>query len=175
MKPLRYRWLALMAAIALAVSGVACGLWPDVRRVVFTVPWVTLAFSVVLALVALALAWRVRAYTKEPKRRPINAVFASRIAVLAQTCAVYGALLFGWAGGLLLYDLSLLRYRSVTENLPLTVANVVVGFGVCVAGCLAETWCKRPPDDPTDSQGSRDARAHDYPEGEGGYARHGDH
>ncbi|WP_030013716.1 MULTISPECIES: DUF3180 domain-containing protein [Micrococcales] len=176
MKPLRYRWLALIAAVALAAGGVVSGLWPDLRRVVFTVPWPTLALSTLLAVVCLVLAWRVRAYIKDPRRRPINAVFASRIAVLAQTCAVYGAILFGWAGGVLLYDLSLLRFRSGTENLFLTLANVGVGVGVCIAGCVAETWCKRPPEGPEDPKDSGDAaerrpRRNEFPEGEGGYAR----
>lgn len=176
MTPLRYRWLALVAALALAAGGVASGLWPDLRRVVFTVPWPTLVLSVVFALVCLVLGWRVRAYIKDPRRRPINAVFASRIAVLAQTCAVYGAILFGWAGGVLLYDLSLLRFRSGTDNLLLTLANVVVGVGVCIAGCVAESWCKRPPEDPEDPRDAaeRRSRRNEFPKGEGGYARNRD-
>ncbi|MFI8597460.1 DUF3180 family protein [Kocuria koreensis] len=176
MKPLRYRWLALIAAVALAAGGLATGIWPDFREVGFILPWPTLAVSVLLAAAALALGWKVRAHVKDPKHKPIEPIVASRIAVLAQTCAVYGALLFGWAAGIVAYELALLRFRPASDTLLLSLANVVVGAMVCIAGCLAETWCKRPPDDSDRSESDQDVTTRrgsdqDIPEGEGGYAR----
>ncbi|WP_165001009.1 MULTISPECIES: DUF3180 domain-containing protein [Micrococcaceae] len=176
MRPLRYRWLVLLAAVVLAASSVVTALWPDLREVAFVLPWPSLALSILLAAVSLSLGWRVRAHVKDPKHKPIEPVFAARIAVLGQTCAVYGTVLFGWAGGVLIYELALLRFRPASDTLVLSIANVVVGAVVCIAGCVAEMWCKRPPDDPNSSESgngisSRRRNDNDIPEGEGGYAR----
>lgn len=176
MRPLRYRWLVLIAAVALAVSAVVTALWPDLREVGLVLPWPSLALSILLAVVSLALARRVRAHIKDPGRTPIEPLFAARIAVLAQTCAVYGAALFGWAAGGLIYEMALLRFRPASDLLVLGIVGVATGAIVCVAGCVAEAWCKRPPDDPNSIESDRGPSPrrrgeHDIPEGEGGYAR----
>lgn len=171
MRPLRPRWLALIWTAGLVGALLLSLLVPGGLLVL---PWITLAALIVLAVAVLVLARRVRAHVRDPRGRRVDPLLAARTAVLAQTCAVFGALAAGWAAGLLVRELSLLRWRSATEDLPLIIADLVVGALVCAAGCVAEAWCKRPPDDTdegTPHADPRRARRRDIPEGEGGYAR----
>lgn len=172
MKPLKIRWLALLGALGLALGAVVNSVWGGGALVL---PWFSLLISAFLGAAALVLGWRVRAHIREPRTRRIDPILASRIVVFAQACAVYGALLAGWGIGALLHELTLMQYRGATSTLPLAALNGAVGLAVGAAGVLAESWCKRPPEDPGESEdpyspqhprGDRDA-----PEGEGGYAR----
>ncbi|WP_129660319.1 DUF3180 domain-containing protein [Rothia halotolerans] len=173
MKPLKVRWLVLVGALGLALGAVANSVWDGGAPLVL--PWFSLLVSVFLGAAALVLAWRVRAHIREPRKRRIDPILASRIVVFAQACAVYGALLTGWGLGALAHELTLVQYRGATSSLLLIVLNGAVGLAVGVAGAVAESWCKRPPEDPGEAddpyapqhpRGDRDA-----PEGEGGYAR----
>lgn len=169
MTPLRLRWLALAAGAGIVVAVVLRALTDGP---VPTFPWATVAALLVLAAVVLAMGWRVRAHVRDPRGRPIDPIFASRVAVLAQACALFGALAAGWGAGLLVNELALLRYRDATGSLGMTAADLVTGVVLCTAGCLAEHWCKRPPED---SEGNDDgvgtSRRPEISEGEGGYAR----
>lgn len=154
MSELRVRWLVLVGAVGLLVSSLAHGLWDPVGGL--ALPVVSQVLSLVFATIVLLLARRVRNHVKEPQQRPIEPIFAARVAVLAQTCAVYGSLIIGWGMGALVQAVSLVAYRGVTAGLLLAVAGGAVGWAVALCGVIAEQWCRRPPDDPetpTDSPG----------------------
>lgn len=173
MNSLQVRWLVLTAVVPLVLGGVLSAL---VERpgYLLVLAWGPLVLVLAVAVVELVLARRVRAFVQEPRKKPINPLLAARIAVFAQTVAVFGAMLLGWSLGVMLHELRLLQVRSLTSGTVLIAANVVLGVLALVAGLVAESWCRRPPEDDEDGDaqypGSTWQKA-DAAQGEGGYAR----
>lgn len=114
-----------------------------------------LSYSVTLVVAAIAvfwLAWPIRAALHGSRKRPINALFASRVAMFAKASSLSGAVLTGFAGGLAYFALT----RSVTPQAwALTLLLVAVGAGLLllIAGLLAERFCTLPPDDAEGANG----------------------
>ena len=110
------------------------------------VPPITL--SVTLALiggVVVVLAWPIRRAVigKAPLR--IDAFRAARTAALAKACALAGALLTGFALGVLIFEVT----RSVVVSSVWLTVFAVLGGGILLAGGLVAEWCCTlpPPSD----------------------------
>ncbi|MFM6974653.1 MAG: DUF3180 domain-containing protein [Agromyces sp.] len=117
------------------------------------VPPVTFTITLVVAAIAvLWSAWPIRSALRGTRKRPINALFASRVAVLAKASSVSGALLTGFTGGLCYF---VLTRTSVTSGNVLTLLLCALGSAVLllVAGLLSEWFCTLPPEE-TESEGA---------------------
>lgn len=100
---------------------------------------------VVLAAVQLALAIPVRQAVKKDELRKLNPFYAFRVLVLGQASALTGALLGGFALGLLIWVLS---KQVLPVEYPLAnVVALVAGITLMVSGIVTEHFCTLPPDD----------------------------
>lgn len=108
-----------------------------------------LTFSVTLTVAAVAavvLALPIRSALTGRRKRPVNALFAARVAVFAKASSLSGALFTGFASGLAYFALT----RTVLPGgatIALSVAGVVAGALLLAAGLIAERFCTLPPDD----------------------------
>ena len=111
------------------------------------IPPLTFSITLVVAAIgAVALAWPIRSALHGTRKRPINALFASRVAVFAKASSVSGALCTGFATGLGTFVLT----RSVLPGGAATTLVIVaiVASGILLsAGLIAERFCTLPPDD----------------------------
>lgn len=112
------------------------------------VPPITYPITLVAAAVAVfAFAWPIRQALNGKRKRPVNAIFASRVAMFAKASTVSGAILTGFTGGLTFFALT----RPVMPGVPtvsMLIASVIASILLFVAGLLAERFCTLPPEDP---------------------------
>lgn len=146
MRPLRWRTLAIVGAVACALT--ALGVWSSLRggATPVDVPWTTLPVAVVAAFVVLAMAWTVRQY-KRGKRARLDPQRAVRTVLVSQASAYAGALLSGVYGG---YALMLLPDWSHEPRREIAIAALLSALGgllMLAAGIVGEWWCRIGPDD----------------------------
>lgn len=79
--------------------------------------------------------------------RPIEPLRAARILVLAQACALTGAVVTGWNLALATVLLPDLDAGSVAARAVLCVALAACGVFLSAAGLLAQSACRLPPED----------------------------
>lgn len=144
--------------VLLAVAGGAFGWLVEMMLVAMgsraVVPPLTLTFTlVVLAAVALALAWPVRQSVRGKVRRRVDPFQATRVVVLAKASSLSGALLTGVGAGVLAFLASRPVVAS-TDALWLAAAAAAGALVLTTAGLVAEAWCTIPPDDPKNGGGS---------------------
>jgi hypothetical protein len=109
---------------------------------------VTLAF-IGVAVVLMARPVRRHARDGAARQRTVDPLYATRVVVLAKASSICGALLGGFALGLVVYLLT----RSALPSLGSTLPNVVaVGGGLVLTVCalVAEHMCVAPPGDDDD-------------------------
>lgn len=124
------------------------------------VPPITFPVTLTLAAaIVLTVAWPVRAALRGTRKRPVNALYAARVAMLAKASSISGALLFGFAGGLTYFVLT----RSVVPGagtIGLLVASVIAGAVLLAAGLIAERFCTLPPENPDEDSAPEPAVSH---------------
>lgn len=106
-----------------------------------------LAFGLVL------LGRPVRRLVRGTAKRPVDPFFAMRVLVLAKASSLTGALLVGLAAALLGYAVT----RTGSFAVPAFWPDVLTGVGalaLCIAGLVVEWWCRLPPQDRAEQQGS---------------------
>ncbi|KFF59345.1 hypothetical protein JF66_11950 [Cryobacterium sp. MLB-32] len=110
------------------------------------VPPVTLPLTlVVMAVIVVVLAWRVRRSTRRRGTRRMDPFWAMRVAVLSKASSLSGVLLLGAGLGIVVYILT----RTVVATAPslwLAVATAVGALLLLVGGLLAEFFCTLPSD-----------------------------
>jgi hypothetical protein len=150
-KPTRASTLVSVALVA-AVAGFALDAVLASRQVptLFLTPplGITLAF-IGVAVVLMARPVRRHARDGAARQRPVDPLYAIRVVVLAKASSIAGALLGGFAVGLLVYLLTRSAFPSLGSVLPNAVA---VGGGLVLTVCaiVAERMCIAPPDDDDD-------------------------
>lgn len=117
------------------------------------VPPVSFTITVVIAAITVfSLAWPIRSVLRGTRKRPINALFASRVAMFAKASSLSGAVLTGFGAGLAYFALT----RSVAPGAVTVVLLSVAVLGgalLLTAGLLAERFCTLPPGD-DDAEGA---------------------
>lgn len=145
--------------VLLAVVGAAVGYGLDhlltaMGRTTFTPSGLLPVLLLLLAAASLGLAWPVRRSVRGGGR--IDPFRALRAATLARASSLFGAILGGFGGGLLVFLLS----RPVPPQVGSTVAMVALMISALVligAALVAEQFCTLPkdsddrePDDPAE-------------------------
>ena len=111
------------------------------------VPPVTLPLTLILlAVVVVGLAWRVRQGTRRKALRRIDPFWAMRVAVLSKATSLSASLLLGGSLGIVLYILTRSVVPAVT-SLWLAIGTAIGGAVMLTAGLVAEYFCTLPPDD----------------------------
>lgn len=147
-REIRVQALGLAALLAAALG---FGVFTVVTRSGSLVPRPPVLAGVLLVVMGGLVLWMarpVRRYLRGEATRPLDALRAARVVVLAQAAALTGALAAGWYLGQLavvLTDLSLVANRM--RVLPL-LALALTGVALAAAGMVAQRWCRvDPPDD----------------------------
>jgi hypothetical protein len=143
--------------VALTLLGLVIGFLVDVTAAATGVPIFVppISLPVTLAVIAalvVAMAWPIQQATKGTGSAPVNPFVAMRVAVLAKSSSLSGALLFGAGMGILLYILTRSVLPAVT-SVWLAVATVVGAALLLAGGLVAEYFCTLPPDDDEDERG----------------------
>lgn len=139
--------LALFAAIGIAVGYLTNHLLTVSGMPTFTPSTLLPVMLLLLAIGVIAVAWPVRrSVLKGTRTDPFRAV---RVAILARATSLMGAIMAGFAGGLMLF--------LATRPVPAQVSSMVlmatlIGSAVVLvaAALLAEWFCTLPkdPDEP---------------------------
>jgi Protein of unknown function (DUF3180) len=143
--------------VALTLVGLVIGFLVDVTAAATGVPIFVPPISLPVTLVAIAglvvaLAWPIRQATKGTGTAPVNPFVAMRVAVLAKSSSLSGALLLGGGMGILLFILTRSVFPAVT-SVWLAVATVAGAALLLAGGLVAEHFCTLPPDDHEDERG----------------------
>ncbi len=147
--------MALVTAAALGgILGVFMQLWMSRQGwPTFQLPYSHAATMAVIAVVLVALGWRLRNALTGEKKRPINPFSAVRLLAAARAGQLLGAASFGLAAGLIV----VLLFRLTAPQPSLWVSTAVTGavaIGLLIAGIVTENLCKVPPSEGSD--GSED-------------------
>lgn len=110
--------------------------------------WLAAILLAGMAAFVVGFAWPVRAYLSGSSTRRLDPLRAARVVVLAQAATLTGAAAAGWYAGQLAVvasDLSLVANEDRLWRLAILVGAGVV---LCVAGLVAQHWCRvDPPSD----------------------------
>ena len=98
-----------------------------------------------IAVVVVALASPVRRKVTGKRKARLDPFYAVRVAVLAKSSALTGALLTGFGGGIIVHTVSLPIVNG--DLLGRGIAQTVGAALLLIAGLVAERLCTLPPDD----------------------------
>ena len=145
---------ARVAVVVAVVVGLASWLlWMLVAGEGTLVPrpsWLAAGLLAAMAAFVVGFAWPVRAYLAGSSRRRLDPLRAARVVVLAQAATLTGAAAAGWYAGQLAVvasDLSLVANQDRLWRLAILVGAAVA---LCIAGLLAQYWCRVDPRDSDD-------------------------
>lgn len=138
-----------LVTVAAAVTLFSAVLWHFYTRAGSLLPgpaWITVAILLVLAGLVLWGGWKVRRYQRGRRDKDFTVLGAASALRLAQAGAITGAVVVGWFLGhlaILLPDRDLTPYARQLLPLGLLIA---AGVLLCVAGLVAQHWCRIPED-----------------------------
>lgn len=160
MNQVRVRALLLCASIGLAAGAILNGISVFAGGAELMLPGAAVILALIFGGVALYYGNQVAKFRDVNKRSQVpnmTPIFAARVAVLAQSCALSGALILGWHLALLGFELMLYTQRGAAAPLITALLGLVTGGIFLGAGLWAENMCKIPPEDgdPTGSTGTR--------------------
>ncbi|HHW50317.1 MAG TPA: DUF3180 domain-containing protein [Pseudoclavibacter sp.] len=149
------RWTTL-AALAVVAAVLSWGLQQALTRAGQSAVALQWPLSLVLgglAVLVILLALPVRRrLAGDP--HPLNPFYATNVLVLAKSCSLTGALLFGVAVGFLVFQLTLPVFTA-DDRFWSTAVTGLAALALVIAGLIAEHFCKLPPtEDDTASDGS---------------------
>lgn len=108
---------------------------------------VLLVIAIAVLLVALPVRRSVRAKGDAARRRLVDPFYAMRALMLAKASSILGAFTLGMGLSLVGYAFS----RTGDVETPAFWPSVLLAVGalaMLVAGLIAESWCRIPPEDP---------------------------
>lgn len=157
MGPTRLGPLALLAAVAFALTTAVLQVRQAGGGVTSSPPLVSVVMVAGLALAVLVVAWPVRRWNAGERDRPLNPLRAARTVALAKAAALAGAVLTGGWLGYVGVAVPLVAVTSQPGRTVAAAAVVLASLGLTVAGLVAERWCMIPPeDDDGDGPGAAD-------------------
>lgn len=143
-----------VAVVCAAVSAVLCWVvltvWRGQGREFPLLPWFGLVPLVLVCVLVLSAAWRVRGSVRTVLPAPPSPQLARGTLVAAQACALGGALLLGWYAANVVVHVPDLDVDSVRGAAVRGAVSALAAAAVSVSGFLAQAWCVLPPRDPDD-------------------------
>lgn len=147
MAPTRLGPLALLAAVAFALTTAVLQLRQAGGSATSSPPLVSVVMIVGLAVAVLVVAWPVRRWNAGERDRPLNPLRAARTVALAKAAALAGAVLTGGWVGYVGVALPVVALTTQPGRTAASAAVVLASLGLTVAGLVAERWCVIPPED----------------------------
>lgn len=159
------RLVLLLGVVACGFSYLALRLWTGQGNLPLPASWGGLIVLVFLASGVFFAGLPVRRFLRGQATRPLNPIRAMRTLVLAQACALTGAVVTGWYTAqilLLLPDLDVSSRRTLAIRLAALAAGGVL---MMIAGLMVQGMCRVDKDhrDPDGDPNRRPDR--DGPEG----------
>lgn len=153
MNQLRARALILCASVSLAAGAVLNGISVSAGGAELMLPGATVILALIISGLVLFFADQVAKYRDLSQRAKVpnmTPLFAARVAIFAQSCALSGAIIVGWHLALLAFEVMLYSQRGtflpvITAGLGLVTGGILLGSGL-----WAENMCKIPPGDSND-------------------------
>lgn len=141
----------IAVVVVLVVGAASWLLWNLVTGSGALVPrpsWLAAVLLVGMALFVVGFAWPVRSYLAGRSTRRLDPLRAARVVVLSQAATLTGAAAAGWYAGQMAIaasDLSLVANQDRLWRLAILVG---AGLLLCIAGLVAQHWCRvDPPSD----------------------------
>jgi len=107
-------------------------------------PWTAAVAITLLAVAVLVSGHQVRRWVAGRRERPLDALTAARIAVLAKAAAYAGGALAGWYLAQAVVVLPDLVGQRRTR-LVVALLSALAAVALAVAGLVVQGWCRRPP------------------------------
>jgi hypothetical protein len=142
----RIRTMVALAGASLAVTLLVLRLSRGGSLEFLNVPWSVAGLIAALACGILAAAWPVRQYVKG-KRPSFDPLRAASILALAKSCTLAGAALSGPYIGMGLFAIGGLHSAAAWVQFSQEVAAALAAVFLAVAGRIAESFCRLPPND----------------------------
>ncbi|NHU85624.1 DUF3180 domain-containing protein [Kocuria sp. JC486] len=177
MKYLTLRLLILVAALSFTAGWAADLLAGRLGGPLLSLPWAAGIALLVESLVLLVVGFQVRKIRDGDREITLDRTWGAVTAALAQANAVAGAMIAGWHGLLVIDQLTLVGVRSDQGPLWQVAGITAIGVLLTVIGWVVENFCRLPPDDPEEDNGSgreadgKSTRSRPRPAQEGGMAR----
>lgn len=156
---LRVRTSMLGGGIVLVLSYVLLRVLADRGHALPQHSWMTLAVLVVVGAAVLSLAWPIRSYLKGDTRQPPSPQFARGVLVAARSCALAGGVIAGFYAAEVLVRLPNVEIPSQQSAMWLGFVLALASALLAVAGFVAQSWCRIPPEDEDRDRGQRDEGA----------------
>jgi Protein of unknown function (DUF3180) len=166
------RLVLLLAAVACGFSYLVLRLWTGQGGALPPASWGGLVVLVFMASGVFFAGLPVRRFLRGQSTRTLNPIRAMRTLVLAQACALTGAVVTGWYLAqvlVLLPDLDVSSRRTLAVRLTALAAGGVL---MMIAGLMVQAMCRVDKDDRDpdgDPNGSRDRDGEEGPDGSHGY------
>lgn len=148
--------LTAVAVVVAVVTFSGVRLWESRGGTGLPIPWLAVAAMLLIAAAVVAAGLPVRRWNAGDRRQPLDPLRAARVVVLAQACALSGAVLVGWYAGQALVLAGDLGVEPRRERLVVAVVAVGAAAVVAVAGLVVQHWCRLPPDDDDSADGDED-------------------
>lgn len=144
---LRPRAVVISAAAALVVCYFVLRVLSDRGGSLPQNSWLTVAVLVVAAGAVLGSAWPVRSYVQGTSTTPPTPQAARIVLVAARACAVAGGLATGLYAAEALVRVPNMEVPSQASAMWLAVVLAAASVVLAVAGMVAQSWCRIPPED----------------------------
>jgi hypothetical protein len=154
-KGVTIRLLMLVGLVVTAFGYLVLRIWTARGGALPPAPWGALIVLVFMACGVFFAGLPVRRFLRGQARKPLNPIRAMRTVVLAQACALTGALVTGWYLAqilVLLPDIDIASVRSLVWRLAALAAGGVL---MVVAGLMVQRMC-RVDKDRSDADGGND-------------------
>ncbi len=147
-----------VTVVCAAASAVLCWVlltvWRGQGREFPLLPWFGVVPLVLVCVLVLSAAWRVRRSVHTALPAPPSPQLARGTLVAAQACAIGGALLLGWYAANVVVHVPDLDVDSVRGRAVRAGVCALAAAAVSVSGFVAQSWCALPPRDPDDDRDS---------------------
>lgn len=151
MRPTRPMTVVLTAAVSFAVCVLGLRILADQGRHLQPIGW---HVPIVFAVLAIGLWLGGRSVKRylDGENPKLSGIRASRIAVLATTCALAGAVLAGAYSAVVVTVVTVLNPAGQGQRIWQATAAAVVAAVLAVLGLIVERWCQLPPHEHDDVQ-----------------------
>ncbi|MDE9364940.1 DUF3180 domain-containing protein [Luteipulveratus sp. YIM 133132] len=144
---LTWKHATTAAAVVLVPAYAGLRLWSESGHTPPRNSWFAVAIILLMASAILAAAREIRRYVKGDSKFVLTPQRARRTVVGSQATIIGGGAAAGWYLAQAFVHLPNADVDSVRSALVLAAVLFVASAGLAVAGLVAQSWCKNPPED----------------------------